>query len=178
MYVPWPLKIPPSGIQSSLVLGNSALEISAFSPVRYSNIRHSVTSGLQSNSAFEISALSPIRHSKTRHSVQFGTGEFGIRDFGIKSLSVFENSAFSPIRYWGFGVQEFGIMSFGIQSVNLCDGPPRILAEIKPFRTDSINTKLRISPRIFVRIRNDPNGILRGPRKLIHEKTLKTKIFC
>jgi hypothetical protein len=72
------------GVQSNSVLGKSAFEISAFSPVRYSNIRHSFTFGLQSNSVFVISALSPIRHSKIRHSVQFGIGD-----------SVFRNSAFS-----------------------------------------------------------------------------------
>ncbi len=107
--LPWmfcstsPLKILPSGpfgIQSNSVLGISALEISAFSPVRYSKIiLLSVTFGRQSNSAFEISVLSPIRHSKIWHSVEFGIGEFGIWDFGIKSHSAIKNSVFSPIRY-------------------------------------------------------------------------------
>ncbi len=110
------LSLLPSG--PFVIQSNSVLGISAFSPVRYSKVRHLVAFGLQSNMAFEISVLSLIRHSQIRHSVQFGIGEFGIRDFGIKSHSALKNSAFSPIRYWGFGVQGFGTMSFGIQSVN------------------------------------------------------------
>jgi hypothetical protein len=36
----------------------------------------------------------------------------------------------------------------------------------------------RISPRIFEKIRNGPNGILRGPRDTVYEKNLKAKISC
>jgi hypothetical protein len=42
--------------------------------------------------------------------------------------------------------------------------------------TPVANLELRISPRIFEKIRNDPNGILRGLGKLIHEKNQKSKI--
>ncbi len=41
--------------------------------------------------------------------------------------------------------------------------------------TPLINIHLRLSPRIFEKIRNDPNGILRA---LIYEKNLKSKILC
>jgi hypothetical protein len=37
--------------------------------------------------------------------------------------------------------------------------------------TPVANLELGISPRIFEKIRNDPNGIIRGWGKLIHEKT-------
>jgi hypothetical protein len=41
--------------------------------------------------------------------------------------------------------------------------------------TPVANLELRISPRIFEKIRNDPNGIIRGWGKLIHEKNQKQK---
>jgi hypothetical protein len=44
--------------------------------------------------------------------------------------------------------------------------------------TPVINLYIQISPRIFVKIRKGPNWILRGQRKLIHEKNLKSKISC
>ncbi len=37
--------------------------------------------------------------------------------------------------------------------------------------TPVINHCFRMSPRIFVKIRNDPKGILRARGKLIHEKS-------
>jgi hypothetical protein len=39
-----------------------------------------------------------------------------------------------------------------------------------------VNLELRISPQIFEKIRNGPNGILRGLGELIHEKNQKQKI--
>jgi hypothetical protein len=36
--------------------------------------------------------------------------------------------------------------------------------------TPAINTKLQISTRIYIKIRNGPEGILRAQRKLICEK--------
>jgi hypothetical protein len=36
----------------------------------------------------------------------------------------------------------------------------------------------RISPRIFVRIRNDPNKTLRGPGETYSRKNLKSKMSC
>jgi hypothetical protein len=42
--------------------------------------------------------------------------------------------------------------------------------------TSVANLELWISPRIFEKIRNDPNGILRAWGKLIHEKNQKSKI--
>jgi hypothetical protein len=39
-----------------------------------------------------------------------------------------------------------------------------------------VNLELRISPRIFEKIRNGPNGILRGLGKVIHEKNQKQNI--
>jgi hypothetical protein len=39
-----------------------------------------------------------------------------------------------------------------------------------------VNLELRISPRIFEKFRNGPNGILRGLGKLIHEKNRNQKI--
>ncbi len=41
-----------------------------------------------------------------------------------------------------------------------------------------INIHSRISPRIFKKIWNGPNGILRGPGTLIYEKNLMSKISC
>ncbi len=41
--------------------------------------------------------------------------------------------------------------------------------------TPLINLYFRISPRIFITIRNSLYFILRGPKKLIHEKNLKSK---
>ncbi len=41
--------------------------------------------------------------------------------------------------------------------------------------TPVANLELRISPRIFEKIRNDPNGILRGMGELIHEKNRSRK---
>ncbi len=38
-----------------------------------------------------------------------------------------------------------------------------------------INTKLLISPRIFIKIWRGPNGILRGPWEMIHKKTWSRK---
>jgi hypothetical protein len=40
-----------------------------------------------------------------------------------------------------------------------------------------VHLDLRISPRIFEKIRNSPNGILWGGGKLIHEKNQKQKIW-
>jgi hypothetical protein len=42
-------------------------------------------------------------------------------------------------------------------------------------KTPVVHLELRISPRIFEKIRNGPNGILRGLRKLIHEKKPEVK---
>jgi hypothetical protein len=42
--------------------------------------------------------------------------------------------------------------------------------------TPVVHLDLRISPRIFEKIRNDPNVIIRGLGKVIHEKNLKQKI--
>jgi hypothetical protein len=42
--------------------------------------------------------------------------------------------------------------------------------------TPVVNFELRISPRIFEKIRNGPNGILWGGGELIHEKNQKQKI--
>ncbi len=42
--------------------------------------------------------------------------------------------------------------------------------------TPVVNLELRICLRIFEKIRNGPNGILRGWGKLIHEKNQKSKI--
>jgi hypothetical protein len=42
--------------------------------------------------------------------------------------------------------------------------------------TPLVHLDLRISPRIFKKIRNDPNVIIRGLGKVIHEKNLKQKI--
>ena len=39
-----------------------------------------------------------------------------------------------------------------------------------------VHLDLRISPRIFEKIRNDPNAILWGWEKLIHQKNQKQKI--
>jgi hypothetical protein len=39
-----------------------------------------------------------------------------------------------------------------------------------------VHLDLQISPQIFEKIRNGPNGILRGWGKLIHEKNQKQKI--
>jgi hypothetical protein len=51
---------------------------------------------------------------------------------------------------------------------------------VAKFATGVIDTggalDLRISPRIFEKIRNDPNVIIRGLGKVIHEKNLKQKI--
>ncbi len=44
--------------------------------------------------------------------------------------------------------------------------------------TPLTNIHSRISPRIFEKIRNDPNEILIGPGTLIYEKNLKSKISC
>ena len=41
--------------------------------------------------------------------------------------------------------------------------------------TPVVNLELRISPRIFEKIRNGPNGILWGWGKLIHKKTRSKK---
>ncbi len=38
--------------------------------------------------------------------------------------------------------------------------------------------KVANNSTIFVEIRNGPNGVLRGPGELIHEKKLKSKISC
>jgi hypothetical protein len=43
-------------------------------------------------------------------------------------------------------------------------------------RTPVVHLELRISPRIFEKNRNDPNGILWGLGKVIHEKNQKSKI--
>jgi hypothetical protein len=42
--------------------------------------------------------------------------------------------------------------------------------------TPVANIELRMSPRIFEKIRSDPYGILRGWGKLIREKNQKSKI--
>jgi hypothetical protein len=42
--------------------------------------------------------------------------------------------------------------------------------------TPVVHLELRKSPRIFEKIRNGPNDILRGLGKLIHEKNQKSKI--
>jgi hypothetical protein len=44
--------------------------------------------------------------------------------------------------------------------------------------TPLINIQSRISPRIFEKIRNGPNGILGARGTLIYEKKLKSKISC
>jgi hypothetical protein len=44
--------------------------------------------------------------------------------------------------------------------------------------TPAINTKLRISLRIFEKVRHGPNRILRSLGKLIRVKNLKSKISC
>ncbi len=44
--------------------------------------------------------------------------------------------------------------------------------------TPLTNIHSRISPRIFEKIRNDSNEILRGQGTLIYEKNLKSKISC
>jgi hypothetical protein len=44
--------------------------------------------------------------------------------------------------------------------------------------TPLINIHSRISPRIFEKIRNGPNGILRGPRDTDLWKNLKAKVSC
>jgi hypothetical protein len=41
--------------------------------------------------------------------------------------------------------------------------------------TPVANLELRISPRIFEKIRNDPNSIIRGLGELIQEKNQKQK---
>jgi hypothetical protein len=41
--------------------------------------------------------------------------------------------------------------------------------------TPVVHLELRIPPRIFEKIRNGPNDILRGLGKLIHEKTRSRK---
>jgi hypothetical protein len=41
--------------------------------------------------------------------------------------------------------------------------------------TPVVHLDLRISPRIFEKIRNDPNVIFRGLGKVIHEKTRSKK---
>ncbi len=43
--------------------------------------------------------------------------------------------------------------------------------------TPVVHLDLRISPRIFEKIRNDPNVIIRAWGKVIHEKNLKKKIL-
>ncbi len=42
----------------------------------------------------------------------------------------------------------------------------------------AINTKLWISPQIFVKMQNDPRRCSGARGKLIHEKDLKTKMSC
>ncbi len=44
--------------------------------------------------------------------------------------------------------------------------------------TPAININSRISPQIFEKMQNGPNGILGGLGTLIHEKNLKLKISC
>ncbi len=44
--------------------------------------------------------------------------------------------------------------------------------------TPLLNIHLRISPGIFEKIRNGPNGILRARGTLIYEKILMWKISC
>jgi hypothetical protein len=44
--------------------------------------------------------------------------------------------------------------------------------------TPPINHYFRISPKINVKIRNDPNGILRGPGETDSLKSLKLTISC
>ncbi len=39
-----------------------------------------------------------------------------------------------------------------------------------------VHLDLQISPRIFEKIRNDPNAIIRARGKMIHEKNQKQKI--
>jgi hypothetical protein len=42
--------------------------------------------------------------------------------------------------------------------------------------TPVVHLELRISPRVFEKIRNSPNGIIRDFGKLIHVENLKLKI--
>jgi len=51
-------------------------------------------------------------------------------------------------------------------------------SQVKAHHTPVVLVELRISPRIFEKIRNEPKGILRGLAwgKLIHEKNQKSKI--
>jgi hypothetical protein len=52
-----------------------------------------------------------------------------------------------------------------------------LVANLPPVSTTPVvHLDLRISLRIFEKIRNDPNVIIRGLGKVIHEKNLKQKI--
>jgi hypothetical protein len=44
--------------------------------------------------------------------------------------------------------------------------------------TPAINFYFRISPKIYVEIRNDPNGILRSPEETDSLKSLNSSISC
>jgi hypothetical protein len=60
-----------------------------------------------------------------------------------------------------FSVKEvYSILFIKHEVCNLC------MLHDEKYKNSAINTILRISPRIFVKIRNGPNEILRGPGEI------------